>query len=92
MLRYRFGKVIRKTRVKSSESFKSNDLRQASTVIEVNVQDFSRFWQFLAVFDLFLCLMFLSINYYKKVGEITLLTSYQKSLVKLVDCFKSYEL
>jgi hypothetical protein len=28
----------------------------------------------------------------KGVGEITLLTSYQKSLVKLVDCFKSYEL
>jgi hypothetical protein len=59
------GKVIANQGVKSSESFKSYDLGQASTVIEVNIQDFGRLWQFLAVFDLFSCLMFLSINDYK---------------------------
>jgi hypothetical protein len=47
---------------------------KTSTVIEVNIQDFGRLRQFLTVFDLFLCLMFLSINDYKQVGEITLLT------------------
>jgi hypothetical protein len=36
--------------------------------------------------------MFLSVNYNSWVAEFTLLTSYQKSLAKLVDCFKSYEL
>jgi hypothetical protein len=50
MSRYRLGKVIAKQGVKSSESFKSYDLRQASTVIEVNVQDFVRLLPFF-VFD-----------------------------------------
>jgi hypothetical protein len=89
MSKYWFGKVIAKTRGQ----------------IEWVIQKFwpltgqyshwskrTRFWPSLAVFYFVLCLMFLSINVYKLVGEITLLTSYQKSLVKLVDCFKSYEL
>jgi hypothetical protein len=36
--------------------------------------------------------MFLSITVYNYVGEFTLLTSYQDSLVILLVCVKSYEL
>jgi hypothetical protein len=46
-------------------------------VTDENIQDFGRTWQLLAIFDHFSCLMFLRINDYKKVGEITLLTLYQ---------------
>jgi hypothetical protein len=60
MSRYRSGKVIHQTRGQI-ERFKSYDLRQANTSTEVNLQDFGRPWLFLAVFDLFSCLMFLSI-------------------------------
>jgi hypothetical protein len=35
---------------------------------------------------------FLFIEQIVKVGEFTLLTSYQKSLIRLVACVKSYEL
>jgi hypothetical protein len=79
MLRYWSGKVIAKKGLKSGESFKIYDLRQASTVSEVSLQAF---------FKLFF--VFLSINDKNHFGEFTLLTSYQNSLVKLVYCVKSW--
>jgi hypothetical protein len=39
-----------------------------------------------------LCLILLRINDNNEVGEFTLLTSYEKSFVKFIDCVKSYEL
>jgi hypothetical protein len=58
------NKVIAKTRsqIEWGIQIKSYDLRQASTVLEVDLQDDGRPWQYLAVFDLLLCLMFLSIT------------------------------
>jgi hypothetical protein len=70
MTRYRSGEVKPKNQgVKSIESFKSYDLRQASTVTEVNLQEFVPTWQLLAggFFGFFSCLVFLSINDHKYI-------------------------